>query len=162
MNGGAGNTASGAFEKPDRRETLFTLTVARRMVPLVRRIVADVCQNRQRLGLAQPELEVLDRQRHDLRWPERSRRYQLREEVATAEQHLQQALAELEPLGVVLVDADAGRVGFPTIVNGRRAYFSWKPGEETLKFWHFAGETVRRLIPLSWSRTEDISLTGKS
>jgi hypothetical protein len=161
MNGSTGNTASGAFDKPDRRETLLNLTTARRMLALVRRIVADVSQAFEELGRLYPEQERLDVQRRTLSWPERSRRYQLREEITAAEQALQQARSELENLGVVLVDEEAGWVGFPTVVNGRRAFFSWKPGEENLRFWHFAGETVRRLIPASWTKADDITLTGK-
>jgi hypothetical protein len=161
MNESKGNMASGAFDNPDRRETLFNLTTARRMLPLVRQIVSDLCQTRNRLEQLQPEQERLDRQRRDLSWPERARRYQVHEDVETGERLFQNALAELESLGAVLVDADHAWVGFPTVVNGKRAYFSWKPGEDNLKFWHFAGETVRRLIPQSWLRTEDISLSGK-
>jgi hypothetical protein len=161
MNGSTGNTASGASEKPGRRETLLNLTTARRMLPLVRQILADLGEARQQLARLQPEQDRLDRQRHTLSWPERSRRYQLREEIAAGESALQQARSELEGLGVVLVNDEEGWVGFPTVVNGRRAYFSWKPGEEALRFWHFAGETVRRLIPASWTRADDITLTGK-
>jgi len=162
MSGSTGNTASGAFEKPERGETLLSLTTARRMVPLVRRIIEDILALRQRLLRLIPEQERLDRQRRDLSWPERARRYQLQEEIGAAEGQLQQARAELDGLGVVLVDPDAGWVGFPTAVNGRRAYFSWKPGEEILRFWHFAGETVRRLIPASWAKIDDTTLSGKS
>ena len=162
MNGSTGNTASGAFEKPERRDTILNLSTARRMLPLVRRIVADIQHAGQRLTQLQPEQDRLDRQRRTLSWPERSRRYQLREEIAAGERQLQDARAELDVLGVVLVNATAAAVGFPTVVNGRRAFFSWRPGEDDLKYWHFAGDEVRRLIPLTWARAEDISLSGKS
>jgi hypothetical protein len=161
MNGSTGNTASGAFEKPERGQTLLSLTTARRMVPLVRRIVEEILEVRQRLTRLHPEQDRLDRRRQTLSWPERARRYQVHEEIAAADQELQKARAELEVLGVALVNADAGWVGFPTVVNGRRAYFSWKPGEETLRYWHFIDETVRRLIPASWTKVDDATLTGK-
>ncbi len=162
MSGSAGNTASGAFEKPERDPTLLSLTTARRMVPLVRRIVKDILELRQQLLRLIPEQERLDRQRRDLSWPERARRYQLREEIAACEQELQHARAELDGLGVLLIDPEAGWVGFPTAVNGRRACFSLKPGEETLRYWHFVGETVRRLIPAAWAKIDDTTLSGKS
>jgi hypothetical protein len=44
-------------------------------------------------------------------------------------------------------------VGLPTVVNGRLAYFSWKPEETTIQYWHFANETTRRTVPPSWSET---------
>ena len=44
------------------------------------------------------------------------------------------------------------KIGFPTIVNNRPAYFSWIPGDEALRFWHFADEIARRPIPPAWLR----------
>jgi hypothetical protein len=162
MNGFSGNKASGAFEKPDGGEAVLTLTTARRMLPLVRQIVVDVLHARRMRAGLQPEANRLDRQRHDLSWPERARRYQVQEEIAATERLLELALSELGKLGLALVRDEDGWVGFPTIVNGRKAFFSWKPGEETLKFWHFAGETVRRLIPATWLKVDEASLTGKN
>ena len=61
------------------------------------------------------------------------------------------ALAELQELGVELLDPAVGRVGFPTVVNDRPAFFSWRLGEEVLEHWHFVGETIRRAIPTAWT-----------
>jgi hypothetical protein len=157
MNGSSENATSGAFERPDGSETLLSLTTSRRMLPLVGRIIRDMTHARQVLARLQPERDRLDRKRRTLSWPERSRRYQLQEEIAAAELALQDSLAELEVLGLVLVQPQACWVGFPTVVNGRKAFFSWKPGEETLKFWHFAGETVRRLIPGTWIKADEVA-----
>jgi hypothetical protein len=161
MNGSTENTAHGASEKPGRREALFNLATAQGMLPLVRRIVADVLQQQHSLAQLHPEQNRLDRQRHTLSWPERSRRYQVQEEIATANQRLQEALVELANLGVVLVNAQEGQVGFPTVVNSRPAYFSWRPGEEQLRHWHHPEETVRRPIPASWAKSAHISLSPK-
>jgi hypothetical protein len=162
MSGFPGNTASNASERPDRRETAMNLLTARRMLPLVQRIVEDILSDQQSLERLQPEQERLQRQRRDLRWPERQRRYQLQEEVNGLERRLQEAVLELQGLALTLLDARVGRIGFPTIVNDRRAYFSWRPGEDTIRSWHFAEETVCRPIPSSWLKVGDISLTGKS
>jgi hypothetical protein len=140
----------------------MNLITARRMLPLVQRIVHDILNDQQTLERLQPEQERLDRQRRELRWPERQRRYQLREEIGGVERRLQEALLELQGLAVALLDPQAGRIGFPTIVNDRRAYFSWRPGEESIRSWHFAEETACRPIPPSWLKVGDISLTGKS
>jgi hypothetical protein len=160
MNGFTENTANAA-DRPPRRETAMSLITARRMLPLVQRIVADVVGDQQALRRLQPEQEVLDAQRRSLPWPQRQRRYHLREEIASLERHLHAALVELEALGVALLDGDIGRVGFPTIVNDRRAYFSWLPGEEDLRSWHFVDETTCRPIPPSWQKVGDATLTGK-
>jgi hypothetical protein len=60
-------------------------------------------------------------------------------------------MAELEFLGIDLLESRHGHVGFPTIVNGRDAYFSWRLGEDDLMHWHFAGEKTRRRVPSSWT-----------
>jgi hypothetical protein len=145
-----GNTASNASDKPGKSDAFLTLSTSRQMLPLVRRILQDILDSRQRLSQIEPELATLERQRRHLAWPDRCRRYQLHEEVNSQEQHLQEAFKELKTLGVTLLDTDQGVVGFPTVVNGRRAFFSWHLGEEGLDFWQFAGESIRRTIPKSW------------
>jgi hypothetical protein len=162
MNGSTENTAHGASEKPGRRETLFNLATAQRMLPLVRRIVADLLHQQQCLVQLLPEQDRLDRQRRTLSWPDRARRYQVQEEIAAANQHLQEALVELANLGVALVNAQDGRVGFPTVVNRRPAYFSWRAGEEELRYWHYPDESARRPIPANWVKSAHISLSPKS
>jgi hypothetical protein len=153
MSGFTGKKTSGAPDKPERRDVVLSLTTARGMLPLVRRIVADLLQYEGRLAELLPEQEELDRQRRTLDWPHRQRRYQIREDVAAVERCLHETLAELEGLGLVLEGADGGQVGFPTVINGRRALFSWQSGEEGLGYWHFLGEAVRRPIPPAWTET---------
>jgi hypothetical protein len=161
MNGSTENRASDASERSGRRDVVLNLGTARRMLPLVARIVDDLLALRGRLEQLLPEQERLERQRHNLAWPGRQRRYQLRDEALVVENKLREAQTELEQLGVALINAGEGRIGLPTVVNGHLAYFSWKPGDEGLRHWHFAGETVRRSIPASWKDAGDIRLLGK-
>jgi hypothetical protein len=37
-------------------------------------------------------------------------------------------------------------------VNEREAFFSWRPGEDGLEFWNFAGDPVRRSVPEAWTK----------
>lgn len=150
MNGSTENRAPGASEKPGRRDVILTITVAQSMLPLVRRIVTDIVEIEQSLTRLRPEQDRLDRKRRSLDWPERQRRYQVHEQILAAERHQLEAIAELAGLGVTLIDASKGQVGFPTRVNDRRAFFSWKSGEDSLRYWHFNGEDVRRTIPAHW------------
>jgi hypothetical protein len=161
MSESMGDITSSASEKPERKEVVLTLSKARSMLPLVRLIVSDVIMAQQGIDKLQPEHDRLDRQRLDLSWPERSRRYHVQEELATLEKSLKFALAEMEELGVALLDPEIGRVGFPTIVNGRRAYFSWTPTEANLRSWQYVGETSIRPIPSSWDEAVDRTLSGK-
>jgi hypothetical protein len=152
MNGFTEHRASEASGAPGPKESLMTWEAGMAMLPLVRRVVADVLACRQRLALLEPERTRLERTRHHLSWPERARRYEIVDEIAEAAHELKRTCAELEGLGVTLLHAKTGMVGFPTIVNNRPAYFSWLPGEEKLSFWCFAGDRLRRPVPESWTK----------
>jgi hypothetical protein len=152
MSGPNETRASEAFEKRGNHDRILTWVAANRMLPLVQRIVADLIACQHRLARLQPEKERLDRHRHDLSWPERSRRYQLDDEIASDERALRGAFLELDALGLSLLNGETGRVGFPTLVNKRRAFFSWLPGEEVLSFWQYADDDERRPIPASWTK----------
>lgn len=149
-----GDTASSASKNPGLVDTALTLTTARRMLPLVKHIVEDILNTRKELSRLIPEQTRLDKLRQCLAWPQRSRRYQVQDEIARQEARLQDAQAELEPLGVLLQDVEIGRVGFPTTVNGHRAFFSWQAGEDTIRRWHYLGEVIRRNIPPAWEEVE--------
>ena len=110
------------------------------MLPLVRSIVADIVDSKKALTDLSSEQDQLDRNRRQLEWSARDRRYSLRDEVAKAEQNYGKALTELDDLGVSLVDLANGRVDFPTRINGRSAAFSWQIGEEAVAHWRYAEE----------------------
>jgi hypothetical protein len=154
MKESAEDRASEASAQSTGRETVLPWLVANRMLPLVQRIVADVLECRTRLVQSQAEKAPLDRQRQTLVWTQRARRYQLQEDIVRDEGHLRLVLAELDSLGLTLLDDLTGRVGFPTLVNRRRAYFSWMPGEATLAFWHYPDDAERRPIPATWMKTD--------
>src|SRR4051794_19459679 len=131
MNGFTGNRAQGSG-KHGSHEQVFTWNASADMLPLVGRIAQDVVQNRQRLGRLQKEQSSLDASKRTLDWKARSRRYEVQEEIGRAEAELRAHQAELEALGLTLLDADVGLVGVPTIVNDRSAFFSGQRGEERL------------------------------
>jgi hypothetical protein len=154
MNGSTENRAPEAFERRGNHDRILTWAAANRMLPLVRRVVADLIDCRARLALMHPEKDRLDRHRQELSWPERARRYQLDEEIAAGGRALQAAFNELDGLGLTVLDGEKGQVGFPTMVNKRPAYFSWLPGEEALGHWQYADDGERRPIPASWTKGE--------
>jgi hypothetical protein len=128
----------------------MTWHASRAMLPLVGRIAQDIAAHHERLGRLRPELSHLDRERRTLDWPRRRRRYQLEDEIAAMEAVLRSVVGELEALGVAVLDAGRGLVGFPTRVNDRPAYFTWQPGEDSLGTWNYAGDPVRRPVPEEW------------
>src|SRR5437667_12812318 len=101
MSASSGDTTFSAAEKPGRREVTMTLDTAQSMVPLVRLIVQDVVNAQHHRALLQLEQEGLDERRRSLSWPERQRRYQVREDLARYEKALREARVELDALGVV-------------------------------------------------------------
>jgi hypothetical protein len=144
--------ASRPSRSQDRPGIVLDLPTVRRMLPLVRHIVSDLLEGEQKLGSLLWEQSGLDRNRKELSWPERQRRYFVLDEVAKLEQRRKDAVVELKELGVRVLDVAHGRVGFPTIVNTKPAFFSWRAGEDEVGYWHFAGEDDRRrVIPMSWA-----------
>ncbi len=152
MSGSTENWASGGIAGEQTFSGAFTWNRAESMLPLVGQIVADILGCEQRLARMYAEKENLDRNRRSLAWPGRARRYQLQEDIAAAEQTLRDALTELESLGVVLIEAEFGQIGFPTLVDDQPAYFSWRPGEEGLGFWHYADSATRQAVPPAWTK----------
>ena len=145
--------ASRPSRSQDRSGIVLDLPTVSKMLPLVRQIVADLLDAEQKIGGLLWEQEGLDRNRSTLSWPERQRRYHLLDEVARLEQRRRDTVSELKGLGVQVLDAVHGRVGFPTIVNTKPAFFSWQSGEDEVGFWHFAGDDDRRRpIPISWTK----------
>ena len=147
MSGFTEYQASGASDIGGRPEAVFTWEQTEQMLPLVARIVTDIVNQVRRMEAIEPEKDRLDRHRNDLVWLERQRRYQLTEEMTRLVQDLQAARSELETLGIVLLDPESGLVGFPTLVNNQRAYFSWRSGEVGVEFWQFADGSRRRPVP---------------
>lgn len=158
-----GSTEHQAFETPitSPRQRIMNLTTAWKMLPLVQRIVADLLQHRQHIDILIPELGRLDRRRRELDWPDRRRRYTLQDEIAHTERQLYGTLEELNQLGIYLIEPEAGRIGFPTLVNNRPAFFAWWPEEEDIRYWHFAEEVRNRSIPTAWLQAEGLTLSEK-
>lgn len=154
--------AFGSSAKSRRKEVNLDLSTARSMLPLVQSIVRDIVAISSEMNRLHPESENLDRHRRELVWEERERRYHIHEELHTAEKRLKTAVFELGELGLTLVDGDAGRVGFPTRINGRSALFTWQPGENDVNFWSYEEEAARRPIPADWLPGTPIRLKGKA
>lgn len=146
------NRAGNSAGKPRKREVTLDLATARQMLPLVKSIVTDIVNSRRELNKLAPEQDRLERQRRELVWQERQRRYQIVDEIAAAERTIASALGELNGLGVTLVDDEVGEVDFPTKVNGRTAAFSWLMGEDGVRHWHYTDEESRRPIPADWDK----------
>jgi hypothetical protein len=160
MSGSSHKRASELPGKPKRKAGAIDLSTARQMLPLVRSIVTDIIDQKRRLADLSHEQDILDRERRSLTWESRRRRYAVTDEVSQTERNFTTAVGELSRLGVTLVDPDAGRVDFPTRINGRPAAFSWQVGEEGVGYWRYAEEDLRRPIPTDWQHGTALRVRG--
>ena len=151
------NNEDWSHDEP-RPDSVLNLKTVHKMLPLVRGIVADAMNRHHAMAALQPQETHLQRQRRSLSWGQRKQRYLLQQDISDHDQGLQDALSELNELGVVMLDAEEGRVGFPTLVNNRPAYFTWTPGEDGPHSWQFVEEDVARPIPPAW--LQEVSFTG--
>lgn len=133
----------------------LSLAQAERTLPLINQIAKDLRERWLHLAQLEREQADLDRRRHSLDWPGRSRRYQITDEINRERQHLQDAVGELEQIQALLVDPVQGEIAFPTTIQGKRAYWVWTLGDEQIEWWCYANEPNRRAIPPSWRKRRE-------
>lgn len=127
----------------------FTIDEAHAMLPLVRSIVADICQVFRHVTGRRSDLHRLLR-----RGSKNSGRFYA-DEVQESRADLQeeydqiwQYRAELETLGVVLRQPEEGCIEFPTMVDGREAYYLWQLGEDSISYYRDAETPHATRLPL--------------
>jgi hypothetical protein len=113
---------------------LFTVDLANRTLPLVRRIVEDVVNEQRRWQETIAELDVLAVEaRSELPDP---RILALERRTQQIAREIDAFQAELETLGIQLKDRRIGLIDFPSELDGRRVLLCWQLGEPSVQFWH--------------------------
>lgn len=125
--------------RPKRR---FTLELANRSLPLVKRIVADIVHTHADAAKARQDLE---------RQPLAVKGRQVQEAQARLEAsltRLEDYLDELSEVGCELKDFQMGLIDFVGRHQGRDVCLCWKLGEEKVTHWHEldAGYAGRQLV----------------
>lgn len=136
-------------------EILFSLDQANAMLPLLRLIVADI-------SLAHRELAERKLQFHRLvrRREQKSNAAQVyddeleetRADLRVETAQLEELIAELERLGVILRSAFDGIVAFPTVLHDKAAYYCWKMGDIDVSSWHYPSESYSERRSLARER----------
>lgn len=129
---------------------IMTLETAEAMLPLAGRVAEDIKFYSARVRTLRSERNYFEKKKRALSWQERRRHYEVTDELFFMEITLENILNEIKAIGLEPLVQELGLVGFPTMVNNRKAYFSWKPGEPCVCYWNFADELNRRPVPPTW------------
>jgi hypothetical protein len=117
-------TAKDHESRPARR---FTVALANKALPLVRRIVADIVKVNAQAVTLQDKLE---------RMSEGKDAKALQSELDGRVTRLNELVDELGDVGCELKDYRTGLIDFVGRHKGRDVYLCWKLGEEKVGFWH--------------------------
>ncbi|HEU0336711.1 MAG TPA: DUF2203 domain-containing protein [Gaiellaceae bacterium] len=61
---------------------------------------------------------------------------ELARQAAAADEALRDTLTAIGALGVIVKDADAGLVDFPSLRDGVPVFLCWQLGEDEIAYWH--------------------------
>lgn len=124
----------------------FDRTGAEATLPLVRRIVADIEHDNERLQALLPELKAcrMESRRRGEPLPELA---VLRQQVAEITTRFESYLGELARIGCVYRGA-TGHVDFRGEHEGRPVFFCWAAGEDGVSHLHLLGADCRLREPI--------------
>ena len=127
-----------AAKRPARPGQPLSAEDAHRRLPLVRAITADIVRLHRDLSDRRERLAAIKKlpggkRREGSVYSEELE--QVEREIGRDEETFKTFIAELEGLGGILRDADAGRVEFGGRLDGRKVFFGWQAGDEDLGYW---------------------------
>lgn len=109
------------------RRKYFTLDEARRALPLVRRVVADVVCAHEQATFLHGQLE--GRQSASVR-------DEIHRQLERTVDRLGDLIEELKTIGCEIKDYRRGLIDFVGKHEGRDIYLCWQHGEQTIEHWH--------------------------
>jgi hypothetical protein len=114
----------------DEPKRYFTLEQANAAVEVIRPVMREMLEIRQRIIDLQPEV-----------WPviEKAVGNGGSQAVSQATREFERinSLAhEIQAVGGVIKDLNNGLVDFPALRDGREVYLCWKYGEQKIEYWH--------------------------
>jgi hypothetical protein len=144
---------------------MFSIQLANRALPLVRRIVEDIADAHRRWRGLVAEYEsasiLSTAERPD------ARALELERETQRLAADIDGFIGELARIGVVFQGHDLGRVvlqghdlgfvDFPGELDGRPVHFCWRLGETSVRFWHELDEGSAGRRPLDEAAPESPS-----
>jgi len=140
--------------QPPVHRRFITLEEANRMLPLVRRVVADLGAAARLYERTQNKLDS----GRDRGLNEDERRI-AEAELSDHADRLEGCLQELRSLGVEFKGWE-GLVDFPAWVDGREIQYCWKIGEGRVEHWHelYAGYDNRKPLPVTSMDVKELNV----
>lgn len=136
-------------KSPTQFERMFTVEDANATLPLVGAICRDLSSLSHEVVERKERLSVLlagsDENRDDLY---RQELVQIEEELKRDTARVEEYVQELRDLGVEPKVGTEGLVGFPSMMDGRVVFLSWKLDETEVLHWHEIEEDFSGRQPL--------------
>ena len=108
-------------------DSAFTPCSATKMLPLVRRIVADIVQLSGSIDAQRAQLSEIDKLAETIDQPNyREELSDIRGSLASDELRLEVCFSELAALGLEAHQPFDGSIDFPAILNRRRVHLCWR------------------------------------
>lgn len=116
----------------------FTLAEAQNLLPVVEGLLQRAIEGKQKAQAVEREMQQLHQRiflaggmQVDVAAAARSRA-----EQTTAMRRAQDAMQELDAIGVQVKDIDKGLLDFPCLLDGQIVLLCWKLGEPEIAHWH--------------------------
>lgn len=116
----------------------FTLEQAEMLLPVLKSLLKQAMEGRQRVHQIEKELRDL---KHRIFLSggllvDVTAAARRRAETVKAYQAIKDATAEIDAIGVQVKDLDIGLLDFPCLVDDEIVLLCWKYGEEKIEHWH--------------------------
>ena len=122
--------AVSAKSERERNRKHFTLSEAKRALPLVKRVAKDIQSTQSQRLKIHAELSA------GLAGLAPARQKMLQDDFERATNRLEKLIEELGMIGVELKDPSRALLDFPAFHEGREVLLCWKADEETITHWH--------------------------
>ena len=130
-------------------QRMFTVEEANATLPLVRAICHDLSSLSHEVAERKERLSVLlagrDEDRND---PYRQELVQIEEELKRDTGRIDEYIQELRDLGLEPIQGIDGLVGFPSMMDDRVVFLSWRLDEPEVLYWHEIDEGFSGRQPL--------------
>ena len=123
----------------------FTLAQAQSLIPRVDRLLREAIALKSRFVEAERALQSFNERIMLMggMTVDRDQFLQAKSRRESEGERLRNAVEQLQNLGCLVKDLDAGLVDFPTLFRGQEVYLCWKLGEPSIEFWHDADQGFR-------------------